>query len=141
MADSNSCNGQSSEETNSQKASSSSSSDREVVQLSPSEKLAEAPAQQSAHDEVRAFQQRHFYRNLFLMTFVQVTCLFNFNLLNYLTNMFEQVYLTGVMSISSEIVSIFFAGFLLEKLGTKISLIVCFLVSAVGGVLMLTYGL
>ncbi len=45
------------------------------------------------------------------------------------------------MSISSEIVAIFFAGFILQKLGTRISLIVCFLFSAIGGILMLSYGL
>ena len=58
-----------------------------------------------------------------------------------MVNQFDQVYLTGVMSISSEIVSIFFAGFLLNKAGTKVSLVVCYLIGAVGGFLMLLYGL
>lgn len=62
-------------------------------------------------------------------------------MLNYLTNRFEQVYLTGVMSLGSELVAIFFAGFLLEKLGTRASLIACFMVSALGGVAMVSYGL
>ena len=95
----------------------------------------------SSQDEVTNFQQRYFIRNLVLMTFVQLACLFNFNLLNYLTNRFEQVYLTGVMSLSSEIASIFFAGILLEKLGTRLSLIACYVTSGIGGVLMLFYGL
>jgi len=90
---------------------------------------------------VRAFQQRYFIRNLVLMTFVQLCCLFNFNLLNYLTNRFEQVYLTGVMSLSSEIGAIFFAGALLTKVGTRLSLVTCYCASGIGGILMLTYGL
>jgi len=75
------------------------------------------------------------------MTTVQLCCLFNFNLLNFLTNRFEQVYLIGVMSLSSEIFSIFFAGLLLEKIGTKASLISCFVVSAAGGIAMVSHGL
>lgn len=45
------------------------------------------------------------------------------------------------MALSSEIVSILFAGVLLTKLGTRASLITCFLTSAAGGVLMVSYGL
>jgi len=45
------------------------------------------------------------------------------------------------MSLSSELVSIIFAGVLLEKLGTRASLMTCFLFSAIGGVAMVTYGL
>ena len=96
---------------------------------------------QPHNEDVRGFQRRHFFRNLLLMTCVQLCCLFNFNLLNYLTNRFEQVYLTGVMSLSSELASIFFAGLLLEKLGTRLSLVTCYLTSAIGGILMLAYGL
>ena len=81
--------------------------------LSQEDKTTKAGSTETSdHNEVRAFQQRHFLRNLILMTFVQLCCLFNFNLLNYLTNRFEQVYLTGVMSLSSEVASIFFTAML-----------------------------
>ena len=75
------------------------------------------------------------------MTSVQITSLFNFHLLSYLTNHFEQVYLTAIMSISSDFFSIFISGMILEKFGTKTSLFICYLLAAIGGILMLSYGL
>ena len=75
------------------------------------------------------------------MTTVQITCLFNFHLLAYLTNLFEQVYVTGIMAVSSEFVAYLIAGYVLEKLGAKVSLMTCYTIAGVGGVLMLTYGL
>lgn len=75
------------------------------------------------------------------MTMVQITCLFNFHLLAYLTNLFEQVYVTGIMSVSSEFVAYLIAGCVLEKLGAKASLMTCYSIAGIGGILMLTYGL
>ena len=91
--------------------------------------------------EITNFQKRHFRRNFILMTIVQVTCLFNVHLLSYLTNLFEQVYLTAIMSVSSEFLAILAGGLMLTKLGVKISLTACYLVSGFSGILMLTYGL
>ena len=75
------------------------------------------------------------------MTLVQISCLFNFHLLSYLTNLFEQVYLTGIMSVSSEIVAYLIAGYVLEKLGARVSLLSCYLTAGIGGIMMLAYGL
>lgn len=80
-------------------------------------------------------------RNFVLMTLVQITCLFNFHLLAYLTNMFEQVYVTGIMSVSSEFVAYLIAGYVLERLGAKVSLMTCYTIAGIGGILMLSYGL
>lgn len=91
--------------------------------------------------EVTNFQRRYFCRNFTLMTLVQITCLFNFHLLAYLTNLFEQVYVTGIMAVSSEFVAYLIAGYVLEKLGAKVSLMTCYSIAGVGGILMLTYGL
>ena len=93
------------------------------------------------HMKVTNFQRKHFCRNFILMTFVQITCLFNFHLLSYLTNLFEQVYLTGIMSCSSEFVAYLMAGLILEKLGAKTALITCYVIAAIGSILMIAYGL
>lgn len=45
------------------------------------------------------------------------------------------------MAVSSEFVAYLIAGYVLEKLGAKISLMTCYTIAGVGGVLMLTYGL
>ena len=42
----------------------------------------------SSHNELRDFQRKHFCRNFIFMTSVQITSLFNFHLLSYLTNHF-----------------------------------------------------
>ena len=75
------------------------------------------------------------------MTCVQITALFNYHLLSYLQNHFEQVYLTAIMGTSSDFFTIFAAGCLLEKLGVKTSLVFCYITAAFGGILMLAYGL
>lgn len=62
-------------------------------------------------------------------------------MLAYLTNLFKQVYLTAVMAASSEFVAYMVAGCVLEKLGTKISLISFYAIAGAGGLSMLTYGL
>lgn len=75
------------------------------------------------------------------MTLVQITCLFNFHLLAYLTNLFEQVYLTGIMAVSSEFVAYAIAGYVFERLGTRVALMSFYAIAGVGAVLMLAYGL
>ena len=91
--------------------------------------------------EVTNFQRQHFCHNFILMTIVQITCMFNFYLLSYLINLFEQVYVTGIMALSSDIFSYVIAGYVFEKLGAKASLASCYAISGIGGIVMLTYGL
>jgi len=113
----------------------------EAVAEAAPEAEAEEEIDDQSHMEVTNFQRRYFCRNFVLMTTVQITCLFNFHLLAYLTNLFEQVYVTGIMAVSSEFVAYLVAGYVLEKLGAKVSLMTCYTIAGVGGVLMLTYGL
>ena len=90
---------------------------------------------------MRDLQRRYYCSNFLVMVSVQTTSLFNLTLLSYLTNRFEQVYLTAIMSISSDIISIFISGVLIEKFGVRISLFLTYLIAGIGGVLLLTYGL
>ena len=91
--------------------------------------------------EVANFQKRYFCRNFILMTIVQITCMFNFYLLSYLINLFEQVYVTGIMVMSSDILSYMIAGYIFEKLGAKVSFASFYAISGIGGIIMLMYGL
>lgn len=75
------------------------------------------------------------------MAVVQVTSLFNYHLLSYLSNLFEQVYMTIIIMVSAEFFSFIIGGLMLEKLGTKLSLLILYLISGIGGLLMLVYGL
>lgn len=45
------------------------------------------------------------------------------------------------MSITSDFFSIFFSGYIMEKLGSRISLLICYMLALIGGISMLAYGL
>ena len=75
------------------------------------------------------------------MTVVQIACLFNFHLLSYLANLFEQVYVTTMMAITSEFLAYLFGGYIFEKLGVRRSLSTQFMLSGLSGIVMLAYGL
>ena len=45
------------------------------------------------------------------------------------------------MGVGSDLFSFFIAGYIHERLGSRISLLVCYLTSALGGILTLAYGL
>ena len=96
---------------------------------------------QQVLDPVTKFQQEHFWRNFFLMTGIQVLILFDYVLLTYLTNLFEQVYLTGLLSYSSEIGSCFASGPMFEKLGVRKTYMISLGIATLGGILIITYGL
>jgi len=112
--------------------------DKLANKVQPEEKIEEKLVD---HNEVRDFQRAHFARNFVLMTTVQIACLFNFHLLSYLANTFDQVYLTTLLAVSSEFMAYMFGGFIFEKLGVRKSLTTQFLLSGVGGIAMLAYGL
>ena len=75
------------------------------------------------------------------MSLVWLSTSFCFYLIVMLTNTFDDIYVTGITSGISEIVADIFAGVLYEKIGVKSSLIISFLVSTIGGVLILAWGL
>ena len=63
------------------------------------------------------------------------------HLISYLTNTFEQVYITALLGIAGDLFSFFFAGFLHEKFGSRLSLMIGYLISVFGGIMTLAYGL
>ena len=75
------------------------------------------------------------------MTVIQVFIYFNYMLLTYLTNTFEQVYLTGLVSAVSEICAYIFSGTMFEKLGVRRTYMISLTIAILGGVLIIVYGL
>ena len=75
------------------------------------------------------------------MSFVWLATSFCYYLILMLTNTFDDVYLTGVTNGSAEFIAYFISGLVYEKIGVKPSLIISFLISTVGGILILAFGL
>ena len=79
--------------------------------------------------------------NLILMSFVWLTTSFGYYLIMMLTNTFDNVYASALVSGVSEIVAYIISGLFYEKIGVKLSLILSFGISFVGGILILAWGL
>ena len=75
------------------------------------------------------------------MCFIWLSTSFNFYLIQFLINTFDQVYTSAVGSSISEILAYAFAGVLYQTSGIKASLFVSFGVAFIGGMAILTYGL
>ena len=75
------------------------------------------------------------------MSLVWLSTSFCYYLIMMLINTFKDVYVTGMTSCSAEIVATVVSGFLYEKIGVKLSLIISFAISALGGILILAWGL
>ena len=75
------------------------------------------------------------------MTIIQVFIYFNLMLLTYLTTMFEQIYITGLISAASEIGAYVFSGTVFEKLGVRSTYLISLGIATLGGVLIIIYGL
>ena len=86
-------------------------------------------------------KQRKIFMNLVLMSIVWLSTAFGYYLILTLINTFDNVYATGLTSSASEMVGYVLSGLFAEKVGVKLSLIVSFLISTVGGVLILAWGL
>ena len=68
-------------------------------------------------------------------------CSFNFYLVMYLANTFEQVYVTALFLSFADIVAYVIGGILVKKFGAKFTLTYSFMISTIGGILVLSYGL
>jgi len=79
--------------------------------------------------------------NLVVMSLVWLSTSFCYYLILMLTNTFDDVYVTGLTNGVSEVVAYFVAGLVYERIGVKLSLVISFLISALGGVLILIWGL
>ena len=75
------------------------------------------------------------------MSFVWLATSFCFYLIQMLSNTFEDIYVTGIISGVSEFIGYVIAGLVYERIGVKYSFIIAFLISALGGVLILAWGL
>ena len=75
------------------------------------------------------------------MSVIQVLIYFNYMLLTYLTTMFEQIYMTGLVSAASEIGAYIFSGTLFDKLGVRRTYLISLSIATLGGILIIAYGL
>ena len=75
------------------------------------------------------------------MSMVWLTSSFTYYLVLTLTNTFEHVYISGLVGSFSEIVAYIVSGMFYDKIGVKLSLVLSFGLSTVGGVLILAWGL
>ena len=75
------------------------------------------------------------------MCIVWLSATFCFYLIQMLSNTFKDEYVTGIVNGSAEFVANITSGFMYIKIGVKPSLIVSFLISTVGGALILIWGL
>lgn len=86
-------------------------------------------------------KQRKIFVNMLLMSLVWLATSFGYYLILTLINTFDDVYITALTSSVSEMVAYVVSGLFYEKIGVKLSLILSFLISTVGGILILSWGL
>ena len=86
-------------------------------------------------------KQRKILTNLILMSLVWLAASFGYYLILTLVNTFQKVYISGLTSSFSEAAAYIISGLFYDKIGVKLSLILSFTVSTVGGVLILAWGL
>ena len=86
-------------------------------------------------------KQRKIFVNLCLMSLVWLSTSFGYYLILTLINTFEKVYISALTSSFSEMVAYVLSGMFYERIGVKQSLIISFLVSTIGGILILAWGL
>ena len=79
--------------------------------------------------------------NMTLMTVVWAVVSFNFYLITFLANTFEQVYVTALCLSLADIFGYIINGILGKKIGAKKTLFLSQLTAAIGGFLILVYGL
>ena len=75
------------------------------------------------------------------MSMVWLSTSFGYYLILTLINTFDDVYISALTSSFSEMVAYVVSGLFYEKIGVKLSLILSFLVSTLGGILILSWGL
>ena len=86
-------------------------------------------------------KQKEILYNLILMSIVWLTTSFGYYLLLSLVNTFDNVYETAVIGSIAEVVAYAVSGLFYEKIGVKLSLVLAFAISTLGGILILAYGL
>ena len=79
--------------------------------------------------------------NLAIMTLVWLTTAFNYYLIKFMINTFQQVYITGLASSLTGLVAYWHGGVLYQQLGLKTSLCIVFCISSLACISLLMYGL
>ena len=87
------------------------------------------------------FKQPKICANLIIMSFVWLTTAFGYYLILSLINTFSDIYVTGLTSSGSEMIAYVVSGLVYERIGPKLSLIISFAISAIGGIMILSWGL
>ena len=86
-------------------------------------------------------KQRQIFVNLVMMSIVWLATVFGYYLILSLINTFDKVYVSGLTSSLSEMIGYIISGLVYQRIGVKLTLIISFSISAVGGVLILAWGL
>ena len=86
-------------------------------------------------------KQRNILINLIVSSLLWLSANFGFYLILSLVNKTDEIYISGIVSSASEIIAYIISGLLYQKIGVKFSLMASFIISTMGGVLILTYGL
>ena len=72
---------------------------------------------------------------------IWLSAAFGYYLVLSLINTFEDVYITGMTSCASEIISMAIAGFLYQRIDVRKGFFVSFVSSMIGGILIIVWGL
>ena len=86
-------------------------------------------------------KQPRLLTNLIIMCLIWLSSSFCYYLILILSNTFDNCYTAGIINGSSELIAYFLAGIIYERIGVKLTLIISFLLSTVGGLLILFWGL
>ena len=86
-------------------------------------------------------RQRSILVNLVIMVFVWLSTNLNWYMCNFMVNEYEKVYVSGVASYTTDIVVSILLTYFFKRFGVKNLLFSSFTFAAVGGALVLTYGL
>ena len=90
---------------------------------------------------IRSFlEQRPILINLVVLSLAWTVTVFNWYLVQFLVNTFDEVYLSAIGSAVSDIIGYTFGGILFYRFGIQASLMISFAVATLGGVAILLYG-
>ena len=86
-------------------------------------------------------KQRKVRLNMAIMALIWLATDFNYFLIKFMINTFEQVYITGLLSSFSGLVAYVHGGILYRQLGLKLSVTVTFSLSVIACLVLITFGL
>lgn len=86
-------------------------------------------------------KQKTILINLIVMIVIWTVSSFDYYFIGFLVVTFEQVYLSALLSSIADLLAYGFSGSIYQLLGIKLSFIICFGLSSVGGLVILLWGL